>query len=205
MSWGAVKEFEKALCQYTGARYAVAVSSCTAALQLALEWCDRHDISRPQTCVSIPKRTYVSVPCAVRNAGCWVNWRDEDWKGVYQLKPYPVWDCALRFTSGMYAQGQFLCVSFAAAKILGAEQGGAILHDSTEADPWLRRMRYDGRNEGLQPAEDDFTVIGHHFPMIPSIAAELHLRLSHLPQDNADQIRTYPDLSKHAVFTKAYL
>ena len=190
------KDFESALCDYTGAKYAVAVNSCTAALLLSVQWFNNG--WRP---VEIPRHTYVSVPCAIRLAGCSVVWRDEDWRGAYQLKPLPVWDCARRFTSGMYVPGQFQCVSFSASKILAAEQGGAILHDNTEADAWFRRMRFDGRTEGVDPMDDTFDLCGHHCLMIPSVAATLLVRLYHLPRVNADlPEREYPDLSLHPAF-----
>ncbi len=195
------KDFEQALCAYTGAPFAVAVNSCTAALLLAVKW-HSPKVKAPLEGINIPRRTYVSVPCAILNAGpFFVTWRDEDWEGEYQLKPLPVWDCARRFTSGMYRAGDFQCVSFAAAKILGAEQGGAILHDNEEADRWFRRMRFDGRTEGVDPLEDTFDLIGHHLIMLPSIAATLLVRLHHLPKHNADLPHySYPDLSKAPAF-----
>ena len=143
MPYTVTRRLEDRLCQYTGAPYAVAVNSCSAALLLAVQWCDQ---GRRLT-VQIPRRTYVSVPCAIKLAGCSVGWRDEDWRGQYQLRPFQIMDAARRFTSGMYREGLFQCVSFAASKILGAEQGGAILHDNDEADLWFRRMRFDGRTE----------------------------------------------------------
>ncbi len=195
------RSFEEALCEYTGARYAVAVNSCTAALQLCVEWCDRHDIDRPQTVISIPKHTYVSVPMSIINAGCAVAWRDEEWRGAYQLYHFPIWDSARRFTSGMYKPGQFQCVSFSASKILGMEQGGAILHDNEEADSWFKAMRFDGRTEGTMPAGDTITCIGHHCIMLPSVAAQGLLRLHHLPRYNPDmEFYPYPDLSTFPVF-----
>ena len=194
-------DFERALCNYTGAKYACAVNSCTAALLLAIKW-HTPKSTGPLEGINIPRRTYVSVPQAILNAGpFWVTWRDEDWRGAYQLKPLPIWDCARRFTSGMYIAGQFQCVSFSASKILGAEQGGAILHDNAEADAWFRRMRFDGRTEGVDPMEDTFDLIGHHCLMLPSVAATLLLRLYHLPKHNEDlPMREYPDLSKHPAF-----
>ena len=53
----------------------------------------------PRTLVSIPKRTYASVPQEVLNAGHRINWIVNDWRGEYQLWPLPVWDSARRFTS----------------------------------------------------------------------------------------------------------
>lgn len=199
-------DFESALCAYTGAKYAVAVNSCTAALLLAVKWHFRDYEPEPHyqhadEFVEIPRRTYVSVPCAILLAGARIAWRDEDWRGAYQLKPLPVWDCARRFTSGMYLERQFQCVSFAASKILGAEQGGAVLHDNDEANAWFRRMRFDGRTDGVDPLQDTFDLIGHHCLMIPSIAATLLVRLYHLPNHNEDlPIYPYPDLSKHDAF-----
>ena len=191
------RDFETALCEYTGAPFAVALNSCTAALLLAVQWCDW---GRRLT-VQIPRHTYVSVPCAIKLAGCAVGWRDEDWRGAYQLRPFQIMDCARRFTGGMYRAGQFQCVSFAASKILGAEQGGAILHNNAEADAWFRRMRFDGRTEGVDPREDTFDIVGMHCLMIPSVAATLLVRLHHLPAHNEDLPRyDYPDLSKHKAF-----
>lgn len=192
------EDFEAALCAYTGAPYAVAVNSCSAAIMLACEWCFS---LLPSVRVTIPSRTYVSVPQAIIRAGGTPKFRDYSWRGAYQLEPLPVWDCARRFSSGMYRAAQFQCVSFAAAKILGIEQGGAILHDNAKADLWFRRMRFDGRTPGVDPSEDTFDLVGHHCIMLPSVAAQAIVRLHHLPLHNADQNEyLYPDLSKHPAF-----
>lgn len=189
------RDFEQTIAEYTGAPYVVCVNSGTVALQLAVMWTMS---GQGLSYVEIPRRTYVSVPNAISRAGYSVTWRDEDWHGIYQLWPVPVFDCALRFTSDMYRTGQFQCVSFAAAKILGIEQGGAILHDNAAADAWLRRMRFDGRTEGVDPMEDTFDLVALHCIMLPSIAAQGLLRLHHLPKHNADKVQTYPDLSRFA-------
>ena len=193
------KDFEAALRGYCGAPYAVALNSCTAALLLSLQWWQKTEWKKD---ISIPDRTYVSVPCAIKLAGLDVSWRyGERWRGAYQLKPTNVWDCARRFTSGMYIGGQFQCVSFSASKVLAAEQGGAILHDNREADAWFRRMRFDGRTEGVDPMEDTFDLVGHHCIMLPSVAAQLLVKLYHLPKHNEDlPEREYPDLSQHPAF-----
>ena len=208
-----IKDFEAALCAYTGAPFAVALNSCTAALLLAVKWAGSHGLGYPffevtnlssRFVVGIPRRTYISVPMSIIRAGGKIEWLDEDWRGCYQLKPLPVWDCARRFTSGMYVAGQFQCVSFAASKILAAEQGGAILHDNEEADAWFRRMRFDGRTELTDPLTDQIKELGHHCLMTPSVAAQLLLRLHHLPMHNPDMDgdieKLYPDLSKLPAF-----
>ena len=187
------EDFEKALSAYTGAPYVVCLNSCSAALLLALKWwADGSHFD-----IEIPKHTYISVPHSIRLAGCTPTFYDIKWTGAYQLKPSPVWDCARRFTSGMYRRGQFQCISFASSKILGIEQGGAILHDNREADAWFRKMRFDGRTEGVDPRHDKFDLVGHHCIMLPSIAAQGLLKLHFLPKHNKDLPHyDYPDLSQ---------
>ncbi len=199
------KDFEAALCEYTGAPFAVCVNSCTMALTLALEWQARFYRGAR---VSIPRRTYISVPIAARKAGLWPVFRDEDWSGAYRLDPYAIWDSARWFTSGLFntltrscTDPAMVCVSFHASKTLGLEQGGAILHNDAEADPWLRRARFDGRTEGVAPKDDKFDMIGWHAYMNPSTAAQGLLRLYSLPKHNAPLANDpYPDLSTLEIF-----
>lgn len=195
------RQFEAALCEYTGAKYAVAVSSCTMALLLAVKWHSRDPRGHESSRISIPRHTYVSVPQSIIHGGFWPSFRDEDWSGCYQLKPFAIWDCARSFTSGMYVPGQFQCVSFHASKILGDTQGGAILHDNHEADKWFRKARFDGRTEGVEPKNDQINMIGYHCYMSPDVAARLLWKLWVLPKHNDDLPNSdYPDLSTFEVF-----
>jgi dTDP-4-amino-4,6-dideoxygalactose transaminase len=221
------RDFEAALCVYTGAPFAVCVNSCTSAIMLAVAYhCWRPSLVGvvPRMEIEIPNLTYVSVPMAIWHAGGQPTFRDEKWLGCYQLKPLPIWDYARWFTHGMYAGemarmasdskgpyaiiaenipvgGDMLCVSFHASKTIGLEQGGAILHDNPEADAWLRRARFDGRTEGVAPKNDNFTQIGWHCYMNPSTAAQGILRLHSLPRHNEPlQNDDYPDLSLMDIF-----
>jgi dTDP-4-amino-4,6-dideoxygalactose transaminase len=192
--YDAVKDFEAGLCEYTGAKFAVAVNSCTSALLIA---CAYFKHKEGPTTVSIPKRTYCSVPQAVWVAGHKVRFCDLDWLGLYQLYPLPIWDSARLLTSGMYCPGQFMCLSFHWTKHLQIGLGGAILHDDPDADHLLRRMRFDGRTEGVQPKDDDFPVIGVHAYLTPGLAADGLMRLSLLPKHNEPLPNSdYPDLSE---------
>jgi dTDP-4-amino-4,6-dideoxygalactose transaminase len=196
------RQFEKALAEYTGAKYAVTVTSCTMAIQLALAWwCST---GKNWGHVEMPRLSYVGVPAAILNASSRpleIMFRDEDWQGEYGLFPSPVWDSARRFTSGMYRPGAMQCVSFHASKILGDSQGGAILHDNDAADAWLRRARFDGRTEGADPKTDQVQWPSWHCYMSPDVAARLLWRLSVLPTHNADLPRSgYPDLSQLDAF-----
>jgi len=225
-----VKDFERAVADYTGAPYVVAVNSCSMAILLAVAWhfskqqakVDKEAIDaghgmkmvflRPP--IEIPKRTYISVPMSIIHAGGRPTFRDEDWVGAYQLKPLPVWDSARLFTFGMYTrnalnagfalgrgQGGMVCTSHHWSKTLGIQQGGCILHDDPEADAWLRRARFDGRTEGVAPKDDTFTQIGWHCYLSPEVAAEGLVRIQHLPRHNAPLPNDdYPDLSTMEIF-----
>jgi hypothetical protein len=46
--------------------------------------------------VTIPARTYLSVPQSIMQAGGNVLFDDYDWQGIYQLAPYPIYDAAKR-------------------------------------------------------------------------------------------------------------
>lgn len=193
-AYSVVEDFERALCAYTGARFAVTTSSCTAAIFLALKWATR-GWGQPWQ-VRVPARTYCSVPMQVLHAGGKVEWVNTNWRGEYALHPTTVYDSARRFTSGMCRNraGQFQCVSFQTSKILGLEQGGAVLHDNAEADAWLRRARFDGR---LDASEKLPQMIGYHCYLNGS-TAQLGLdHLAALPRDNADQAgaEDFADLS----------
>ena len=184
-----VRDFEAALCEYTGATYAVTTTSCTQALLMACAYFDGYG-----RLVTIPKRTYVGVAASIINAGYYVDFRKEEWSGEYELRPLPVWDCARRFTSAMYRAGLMQCVSFHTSKILGDTQGGAILHDNPEADAWLRRARFDGRTEGNPNAPIQYP--SWHAYMSTDVAARLLWKLSWLPRHNPDLPNSdYPDLS----------
>lgn len=195
------RDFEAALCEYTGARYAVAVNSCTMALRLALDLV--HRVHGPIK-VGIPRRTYVSVPNVIEQAGHVVEWRDSAWDRpggpmAYILAGTGIMDCARLFYRGMYSPGMVMCVSFHAAKSLGIEQGGAILHDNEQHDGWYRLARFDGRTPGLHPKDDPLTMpvrYRHHCYMNPSTAALGLQRLYALMHHSND----YPDLSTKEQF-----
>ena len=85
-----VKMFEQEVAHYTGAPYAVSTDSCTDALLLCCEYLKVEE-------VTIPAQTYLSVPQSIIHAGAVVKFEDIKWKGVYQLKPYPICRKAIYF------------------------------------------------------------------------------------------------------------
>ena len=102
-----VRWFEEEIAHYTGAPYAIATDSCTNAIFLSCK-----HLGVDGKTITVPSRTYLSVPQSVRQAGADVQFEDLDWKGIYQLKPFPIYDAAKRLTSGMYIPGSLMCLSF---------------------------------------------------------------------------------------------
>lgn len=207
MSKGVYKiteDFEKALSDYTGAPYVVTVDNASNALFLALMYEGVKDIE-----ITIPSRTYPSVPCEIIHAGGRVKFKKtkgKTIKGAYQLEPTNVWDSALRFTNDMYIPGSHMCISFTGPyKHFKLSKGGAILTDNEEAYFWFKRARYSGRRE-CSYHEDHFDILGWNFYMMPELAARGLLMINQFykdgkPLSNEDLELPYPDLSKFPIYT----
>jgi dTDP-4-amino-4,6-dideoxygalactose transaminase len=197
--------FEKAVADYTGAPYAVCVDSCTNAIFLSLLWLRESARLQPEERVVIlPRRTYVGVAQAARNAGYRIDWDDVAWRGIYRIWTQglmPLYDAARRFTSGMYVLGSLMCVSFQATKTLPIGRGGAILTNNEDARDWFRRARFDGRTEGVPATHDTFTAPGWHMYMPPDDAARGLWLMNGLAAHNEDAPNDdYPDLSAQPIF-----
>jgi len=202
------EQFEAKLCDYTGAPYAVAVDNCSNALFLALKWWADNVAEFPHA-ITIPKHTYVSVPCEIIYAGMGVRFHDsnEYLTGAYQLQPTNIYDSALSFTADMYHKGSFMCLSFTGPyKHLKLGKGGAILTDNKEAYEWFKRARFSGRNE-CSYLEDNFDMIGRNCYMMPEIAARGLLLMDQFytetgKKHNEPITHRYPDLSKYKIYQK---
>jgi len=201
------EDFEKALADYTGAPYVVTLDNASNALFLALKY---ENIEEKE--ITIPSRTYPSVPCEIIHAGGKVKFKKvkgKTIKGAYQLEGSNVWDSALRFTHNMYLSGTHMCISFTGPyKHFKLSKGGAILTDDYDAYLWFKRARYSGRRE-CSYFDDNFDMIGWNFYMMPELAArglllmdQFYDRKTGLPKVNEDLELPYPDLSKFKVYTE---
>lgn len=195
-AFAVVAEFERRIAEFVGAAHGVAVDSCTSALFLSLKY---HSLTGPGM-VTLPARTYISVPMAVLHAGGSVCFEDVEWSGLYPLAPYPIWDSAKRFRRGMF-KGGFHCVSFHIRKLLGIGRGGMVLTDDAEAAAWLRRARFDGRNGDVPFMQDKVEQLGWNCYMTPEQAARgLQLFEGLRADDLPDLYDPYPDLREMPVF-----
>jgi len=203
-------EFEKALAEYTGAPYVVTLDNQSNALFLALYY--EHHVNKSITSehITIPSRTYPSVPCEIIHAGLKVNFKQvkgKTLKGSYNLEGSNVWDSALSFTHNMYKPSTHMCISFTGPyKHFKLSKGGAILTDDYNANLWFRRARYSGRRE-CSYHDDNLDMLGWNFYMMPELATRGLLLMNQFyengkPKRNKDLELPYPDLSKFPIYTK---
>ena len=193
-----VQMFEEEVADYVGSPYAVSVDSCTNALFLVCKYLKVKE-------VTIPSKTYLSVPQSIIHSGGEVVFdttkETNDWSGIYQLKPYPIYDSAKRFTSEMYIPNSFMCLSFHIKKHLKIGKGGMILTDDEEAVKWFKKARYEGRGEKLYH-EDDIDMLGWNMYMTPQQASHGLSLMQNYPVDvpDLDENNGYRDLTEFTIF-----
>lgn len=201
-AYDVVRQFESAVAEYTGAPYAVAVESCSAALFLCCLYCKVKDIPE----IIVPSITYPSVPCSVINAGGRVVFVDADWQGqgIYCLAPTPIIDSAKRIYKKMYEDfpGKLICLSFHGKKHIKIGRGGMILTDSKEAYETFKWMRFDGRHECALD-KDTLQGVGWNCYMSPEQAARGLEQLQWIGDGGVLLPDQYQDLSKYKFFTEA--
>jgi dTDP-4-amino-4,6-dideoxygalactose transaminase len=201
------EDFEKELSKYTNAPYVIAVDNQSNALFLSLMY---ENIVGKE--ITIPNRTYPSVPCEIKHAGGIIRFREVEGDtitGSYNLEGSKVWDAALTFTGDMYKPNTHMCISFTGPyKHFKLSKGGAILTDDIEAYKWFKKARFSGRDECSYHV-DDFDVnpvLGWNFYMMPELAARGLLLITQFynsdgtKKHNEDLTLPYPDLSKFKIF-----
>ena len=193
-----VKMFEDEISHLTGARYAVSVDSCTNAIFLICKYLNVKE-------VTIPCKTYLSVPQSIIHAGGEVvfdkSHKANTWKGLYQLKPYPIYDAAKRLKKDMYIKGSFMALSFHIKKLLPISKGGMILTDDNKAFEWFKKARYEGRSE-KKYKEDDIEFLGWNMYMTPQQASHGLALIQNYDINSQDQDEEngYRDLTEFSVF-----
>ena len=66
----AIDLFEKKVAEFAGAKYGIAVDCCSHGLFLSLKYLNATGT------ITIPSRTYISVPMQIKHAGCTVAFED---------------------------------------------------------------------------------------------------------------------------------
>ena len=175
------EEFEEKFAHYVGAKYAVGLNSCTAALHLVLKLLD----VGPGDEVLVPTLTFVSTAHAVVYCGAkpvfvdvqesdlCIGWWDASTKVTDRTKAIiPVlyggvplsnmvessrlkyiWDCAHACGSNFNAAGRLCCWSFHAVKNLATGDGGMLTTDNKDQYERAKRLRWMGINKSTHERE----------------------------------------------------
>lgn len=141
-----VEQFEAQFRDFVGAKYAVAVNSCTSALFLCLM------LTKPKK-VTIPSMTFASVASCIIHAGAELLWQDESWSGSRyalvsdNLKAGTIYDSAHAVHRGDAPQKQndLACYSFYPTKNLSGAEGGMIATNNKDHADWLIKARWHAR------------------------------------------------------------
>jgi dTDP-4-amino-4,6-dideoxygalactose transaminase len=194
MSFEKVLELETEISKFFGSPYAVAVDSCTHGVELCLRLTNANKIT-------VPKRTYLSIPFLANKLNITREWSDEVWQDYYYLTDRVV-DAAVLWKPNSYIKNTFMCLSFQYQKHLNIGRGGMILLDNFEEYEILKKMSYDGRIPLIPWRNQDIDIIGYHYYMTPESAI---IGLSKLKSAIDSPARNWkytdwPDLTKMSVF-----
>lgn len=190
-----VAQFEKEIASFYNAPYAVAVDCCTHAIELCLRYTKANNIT-------IPSRTYLSVPMTAEKLGLDWEWKDENWKNFYQLGNTNIIDAAVLWRPNSYVKNTFMCLSFQFQKHLSLGRGGMILTDDKDAVLTLKKMSYDGRIPNIPWREQNVDTIGYHYYMTPETAQIGLNKLSDAINTKPREwpITKWPDLRSMEIF-----
>jgi hypothetical protein len=103
--WTPVETFEKTIANYFGSSYAVAVDSCTHAVELCLRY---KDIQK----ASCPSQTYISIPFTFMKLGITWNFDEYNWQDYYQIGDSNIYDAAVLWRQNSYIPNSLMCLSF---------------------------------------------------------------------------------------------
>ena len=195
MSWETVHDFESLVSNWFGAKYGIATDSCTHGIELCLRL-------KEVDVISIPKRTYLSVPFLSHKLGLSLEWRDEEWEDYYEISNSGIYDAAVLWKEMSYLPNTMMCLSFQFQKHLSLGRGGMILLDDKESAHKLAKMVYDGREPNVPWRDQNIDTIGYHYYMTPETA---QLGIDKFQEAIRTEPRKWvledwPDLTKMEVF-----
>ena len=195
MSFDVITDFENSIAEFFGAPYAVAVDCCTHGIELCLR-------DQEVKSISVPKRTYISVPFLANKLNIGLQWRDENWEDFYFIGDTNIVDAAVLWEKDSYIPNTFMCLSFQFRKHLSLGRGGMILTNDKDTSIRLKKMSYDGRIPNIPWREQDISSFGYHYYMTPETA---QLGLDKLPAAIATKptkwkINDWPDLTEMEIF-----
>jgi dTDP-4-amino-4,6-dideoxygalactose transaminase len=189
-----VQEFEKEIAKFFGSPFAIAVDSCTHGIELALRYTGAKKIS-------VPKRTYISIPFLANKLNIELEWKDEEWLDYYYLTNNII-DAAVLWKENSYIPNTMMGVSFQYQKHLSLGRGGVLLLDNEIDAIEIKKMSYDGRLPVIPWREQNISTIGYHYYMTPETAKNGLEKLPDAIKTKPRQwvVSDWPDLTEMKVF-----
>ena len=104
MSFSKITEFENKVAKFFNSPYAVAIDCCTHGVELCLRYKNIRKIT-------VPKRTYISIPFLASKLNIDLEWKDEVWTNYYYLTDNII-DAAVLWKKNGYIPNTFMNISF---------------------------------------------------------------------------------------------
>ena len=166
-----VNEFEKKFAEYTGKKHAIAVSSCTTGLQLAVECIVRNELGASR-CVGVPDYTFFATGNVVHNLNLLEKVFDIDLDTYNMVIPekdkkkcdivipvhcfgnpcilpkgkyYVIEDAACAVGSDGVGYGDIQVYSFHGLKVITTGLGGMITTNNKKWATWMRKKASHGK------------------------------------------------------------
>ena len=194
MSFEVATKFENKLANFFGAPYAIAVDCCTHGVELCLRY-EEVDF------ITVPKRTYLSIPFLANKLWIDLNWKDENWVDYYYITDRVI-DAAVLWKKNSYVPNTFMNISFQFQKHLSLGRGGVILTDDKKAAEQLKKMSYDGRVPNVPWREQNVNTLGYHYYMTPETAQKGLDKFEEAVNTPPRQwvVNDWPDLTQMDIF-----
>ena len=194
MDFNTVELFENKIAKFFGAPYAVAFDSCTHGIEACLY------LTKEKT-ITVPKRTYISIPFLAKKMNISLEWKDENWQDYYYLTEKII-DAAVLWKSKSFINGTFMSLSFQYQKHLSLGRGGAVLCSNKSEYESLKKLSYDGRLPSIPWRKQDIMSFGLHYYMTPETAQmgidKLEKAINAIPKKWT--VIDWPDLTLMKVF-----
>jgi dTDP-4-amino-4,6-dideoxygalactose transaminase len=195
MDFSTVQTFEKKIATFFGAPHAVAFDSCTHGIEACLYLTAARKIT-------VPKRTYISIPFLAKKMNISLEWKDENWQDYYYLTENII-DAAILWKPKSFINRTFMSLSFQYQKHLSLGRGGAVLCSNIEEYEALKKLSYDGRLPNVPWREQNIQTFGLHYYMTPETAQmgidRLEDAISSTPKKWI--VTDWPDLTLLKVFS----
>lgn len=195
MDFTTVEKFENKLAEFFGSPYAVAFDSCTHGIEACLYLTKANKIT-------VPKRTYISIPYLAEKLKIILEWKDENWQDYYFLTENII-DAAVLWKPNSFISNTFMSLSFQYQKHLSLGRGGAVLCSNIDEYQALKKLSYDGRLPNIPWRQQNIQTFGLHYYMTPETAQLGIERLGDAINSTPKKwtVSDWPDLTLLKVFS----